>query len=113
MLRTVGGSFRYGYDVMSGSAEGFCGYPKLESIGGDLLIKRCSSGFSGSLTGGGTLSILDAQGSLGSYRLTGHRKVYSVGGDLVLDKDDDSRGPDSTQRLLEQLTTLGGTVILK
>lgn len=113
ILQTVGGDFNFKYDTISGSASGQCTFPKLESIGGTLASVRCTSGFNAVKTVGGSLSILDPAGYLGDYRLPGYKGVRSVGGDLILDKKFRVSGTEGMQRLLDQLTTLGGTVILK
>lgn len=112
-LRTVGGSFR-----IDRLKDGHCSrsmtanVPVLEQVGGELTAVNISDGFNALVRVGGTLSILSLADSL-YVTLPGFRKVTTVSGDLVLDKDITTHGPDSSQRLLDQLVGFTGRVILR
>lgn len=111
-LRTIGGSLRH--DRWKGGRCRYsmtAGLPALEQVGGELTAYNISDGYNALVRVGGTLSILSLTGSL-NVTLPGFRKVTTVSGDLVLDKDITTHGPDSSQRLLDQLVGFTGRVIL-
>ena len=112
-LRTISGKLRYDRVTVGRIATATPAlFPALEQVGGALSTSNLDDGFNALTRIGGTLSILKVPRYLGPGRIRGYRKLSTVAGDLVIDKEVTAHGPDSSQRLLDQLVGFTGRVIL-
>lgn len=113
-LRSVAGALRYDRPRVSRIYDATPAlFPALEQVSGALSTSNLDDGFNAVTSVGGTLSILSVPRYLGPADLYGFRKVKTVAGDLVIDKEVTTHGPNSSQRLLDQLVGFTGRVILK
>ena len=85
-------------------------FPLLETVAGGLTVENHASSFAALKRVDKTLKILDVPGSLSGKRIDGFRKLITVGGDLVVDKNAELR---DAQRILDRLVGFTGTVRLE
>lgn len=110
LLKTVGGSLRFkelGTDSLADK-----GFPKLETVGADLIVENQASAFNVLKRVEGTLKILDVPYSYltSGLSIPGFKKLTFVGKDAAFDKNAESR---DVQRLLDRLVGFTGKVSLE